>query len=139
MATFPGKSQRIFDEATTSNTALAASINAQPDFWLKNLKDLQKSYNKLVTKNNGLVVMNTNLTTSNNNLMEKINALEGADKELASACESVAASKDALNQAFGAHTVYKNQIAKLIKQLQLSQSNSVTHTSHTRLLQNTQI
>ena len=133
MAIFPSKFQRIFDKATTSNTALIAFIDAQSDFWLKNLKNMQETYNKLATKNNRLVAMNTNLTTSINSLTDKVNALESVVNELASACESVAASKDALNQAVGAHAVYKDRIANLIEQLQLAQSNSITHTSHTRL------
>ena len=115
MATFPSKFQRIFDKATTSNTALVASITAQPDFWLKNLKDLQKAYNGLVTKNNEVVATNTVLT-------EKINALEGVDEEIAGARESAATAHNELNQALGAQTVYKNQNAKLTRQLQLAQS-----------------
>ena len=117
MATFPSEFQRIFDEATTSNTALAASINAQPDFWLKNLKDLQEAYNDLVTKNNEVVATNATLIV-------KINALEGVDKEIANACESATAAHNALNQAVGAQTVYKDQNAKLTRQLQLAQSSN---------------
>ena len=97
------------------NTALIASITAQPDFWLKNLKDLQEAYHELATKNNQVVAINTVLT-------ERINALEGVDKEIASACESAAAANNALNQALEAQTVYKNQNAELTKQLQLAQS-----------------
>ena len=129
MATFPSEFQRIFDEATTLNTALVVSINAQPDFWLKNLKDLQEAYNKLVVKNNEVVTTNTNLTTLINNLTEKVNAFKDVDEELANAREQVIEGHDSLNQTFGAHTVYKDQIAELTEQLQLAQllnSNLVT-------------
>ena len=67
-------------------------------------------------------------------LTDRVNALESVDAELANARKQVKESHDSLNQAFGAHTVYKNQIAELTEQLQLAQSSSVTHTSHTRLL-----
>ena len=108
IATISSEFQRIFDKATTSNTALVASINAQSDFWLENLKALQQAYYKLVTTNTNLVTLNTTLVATNNNLMEKINALEGVDKKLANAREQVKNGQNALNQAFGAHTVYKD-------------------------------
>ena len=91
----PSEFDRVFGEATASNpAALVASINARPEFWLDNLKALQKAYVKL--------------TATNNNLTEKVNALEGVDEELANAREQVKESHDSLNQAFGAHTVYKD-------------------------------
>ena len=105
---FPSNFQRVFNKATASNSAaLVASINAQPDFWLENLKALQKSY--------------TELTALNTILTEGVYLLKGVDEELATACESVAASKNFLNQAFRAYTVYKDWIAELTEQLQLAQ------------------
>ena len=129
-ATLPSSSdfQRVFNEATASNpVALVASIGAQPEYWLENLKALQQAHFELVT-------MNTTLVATNNNLMEKINAFEGVDEELANAREQVKEGHDSLNQAFGAYTVYKDQIAELTEQLQLAQSSFVTHTSHTTRL-----
>ena len=90
------------------NTTLVPSINVQPNFWLKNLKDLQRAYNRLVIKKNEVVATNTNLTTSINNLTKKVNTFEGVDKKLANACKQVEKSHDSLNQAFEAHTVYKD-------------------------------
>ena len=105
----PSEFDKVFGEATASNPAvLVASINARPDFWLENLKALQESY--------------VELTALNATLTERVNLLEGVDKELATARESVAASKDSLNQALGAYTVYKDQIVELTEQLQLAQS-----------------
>ena len=107
----PNKFQQVFDEAIASTTALTNLINAQPDFWLKNLKALQQAY--------------SNLITSNNSFTERICALEDVDEELISARELITASNNALNQALGAHTVYKDQNAELTRQLQLAQlSNS---------------
>ena len=100
---------------------------------MKNLKDLQEAYNGLVIKNNQVVATNTNLTTLINNFTKKVNAFEGVDEERANACEQVKQGHHSLNQVFGAHTVYKNRIAKLTEQLQLAQSSSVIYTSHTRL------
>ena len=97
----PSNFQRVLNETTTSNTAFVASISAQPDFWLEHLKALQKAFA---------------------NLTKRVNALKSVDKELASACESAAAAHNALNQALGAQTVYKDQNAKLTKQLQVAQS-----------------
>ena len=117
MATL-SKFDRVFDKATASNPAvLVASISARPEFWLENLKALQKAYVKLTTTN-------TNLTTSINNLTEKVNALEGVDEELASACKLVKDGHDSLNQAIGAHNFYKDQNAKLTRQFQLAQSSN---------------
>ena len=121
---FWSKFQKVFNKATISNTALVASITAQSDFGLKNLKDLQEAYHKLTTKNNELVTTNTDLVISNatlfatnNNLMERVNALKGVDKKLVNACELVKEGQNALNQALRAHNLYKNQNAKLVKQL----------------------
>ena len=108
----PSNFQRVFNEATSSNAAaLVNSISTRPDFWLENLKALQKAY--------------AELTALNATLTERVNLLEGVDKELATARESVAASKDSLNQALGAHTVYKDRIAELTEQLQLAQSSNL--------------
>ena len=115
------KFQRVFKEATTSDSAvLVNSISSQPDFWLENLKALQQAYNKL--------------NATNATLIEKVHAFEGVDKELANAHEQIKKGHDSLNQAFGAYTVYKDWIAELTKQLQLAQLNFVTHTSHTTRL-----
>ena len=103
MAT-PSEFQRVFNEAITSNTALVVSISAQSDFWLENLKALQKAFVDLT---------------------EKVNALEGVDKELANASEQVKKGHDVLNQALRAHTVYKDQNAELTRQLQLTQSSNL--------------
>ena len=127
-ATLPSPSdfQRVFNEATASNpAALVASIGAQPEYWLENLKALQQAHFELVTTN-------TTLVATNNNLIEKINAFEGVDEELANAREQIKEGHDSLNQVFGAHTVYKDRIAELTEQLQLAQSSPVT-TSPTRL------
>lgn len=115
----PSNFQRVFNEAIISKTALVASVSAQLDFWLENLKALQQAY--------------SDLTTSNTTLTERINALEGVDEELARARESAAAGHDTLNQALGANTVYKDRITELTEQLHLAQSNSVTNAGHTRL------
>ena len=112
-ATLPSLSnfQRVFKEATALNpAALVASIGAQPEYWLENLKALQQAHFKLVTTN-------TTLVATNNNLMEKINTFEGVDKKLANAREQVKEGHDLLDQAFGTHTVYKDRIAKLTEQL----------------------
>ena len=101
--TTPSKFLRVFNEAITSNTALVASISARSDFWLEKLKALEKAFVDLT---------------------EKVNALEGVDEELANAREQVKEGHDALNQALGAHTVYKDQNAKLTRQLQLAQSSN---------------
>ena len=93
--------QRVFNEATTLNTALVASISARSDFWLESLKALQKAFVELT---------------------EKVNAFKGVDKELANACKLVKDGHDSLSQAIGAHNLYKNQNAKLTRQLQLAQS-----------------
>ena len=113
MSTTPSDFQRVFDQAIMSTTTLTNSINAQPDFWLENLKALQLAYSRLVTTN-------SNLTTKNTKLAERIDALEDVDKKLTSARESIAAGNNALNQALGAHTVYKDQNAELTRQLQLA-------------------
>ena len=85
----PSEFDRVFDEATASDpAALVASISTRPEFWLKNLKALQKAY--------------VELTTTNATLTEKINALEGVDQKIASARESATAAYNALNQALGA-------------------------------------
>ena len=99
------KFQRVFNEAIASNSAvLVTSINAQPDFWLENLKALQQAFVELT---------------------DRVNALEGVDAELANAREQVKESHDALNQAQRAHNLYKDQNAELTRQLQLAQlSNS---------------
>ena len=116
----PSDFQRIFHKVTASNSAaLVASINAQLDFWLKNLKALQESYTKLTA-------LNTTLTTTNTELVERVNALEGVDEELVNARKLVKKGQDALNQALRAHNLCKNQNTELTKQLQLAQlSNSI--------------
>ena len=92
-----------------STTTLTNFINFQPDYWLENFKALQQAF--------------VDPTTTNNTLREKINALEGVDKELAIARDSVTAIHDALNQALGGQTVYKNQVAELTRQLAQSNLN----------------
>ena len=77
------------------------SINAQPDFWLEILKALQQAFVELT---------------------DRVNALEGVDAKLANAREQVKKGHDALNQALGAHNLYKNQNTELTRQLQLAQS-----------------
>ena len=114
MSATPSDFQRVFDQAIVSTTTLTNLINSQPDFWLENLKALQLAYS-------GLFTTNSNLTTKNTKLAERIDALEGVDKELTSARKLIAAGNNALNQALGAHTVYKDQNAKLTRQLQLAQ------------------
>ena len=114
MSATPSDFQRVFDQAIVSTTTLTNLINSQPDFWLENFKALQLAYSELLTTN-------SNLTTKNTKLAERIDALEGVDKELTSARKLIAAGNNALNQALGAHTVYKDQNAKLTRQLQLAQ------------------
>ena len=92
-----------------STTTLTNSINSQPNYWLENLKALQQAF--------------VDFTTTNTTLCEKINALEGVDKELAIARNSVTATHDALNEALRGQTVYKDQVAKLTRQLAQSNSN----------------
>ena len=112
----PSKFQRVFNKAISSNTtALVNSISSWPDFWLENLKALQESYTELIA-------LNTTLTTTNAELAETVNALEGVDQELANACELVKEGHDSLNQALGAHNLYKDQNTELTRQLQLAQS-----------------
>ena len=101
LPTTPSDFQRVFNKATTSNTTLVNSISRQPDFWLENLKALQQVYSDLATSN-------TELTTTNATLTERVSVLEDVDEQLASARESATASHDALNQALGGHTVYKD-------------------------------
>ena len=104
-----------------STSTLTNSINSQPDYWLENLKALQQAF--------------VDLTTTNTTLRKKINALEGVDKELVTARDSVAATHDALNQALEGQTVYKDQVAELTRQLAQSSSNLVAPIApvHTKL------
>ena len=98
------KFQRVFYKAIASNSAiLVASINAQPDFWLENLKALQQAFVELT---------------------DRVNALEGVDAKLANAREQVKEGHNALNQAQGAHNLYKDQNAELTRQLQLAHSSN---------------
>ena len=71
---------------SSNATALVNSISSWPDFWLENLKALQKSYTEL-----------TALTAS---LTERINVLKGVDIDYVNACQAAADAQTALNQAF---------------------------------------
>lgn len=129
----PSNLQRVFNKVTILNTAFIASISAQPDFWLENLKALQQTYTNFATSNTTLITINVTLT-------EKISGLENAEKQfietheqLASTHKSATTSYNVLNQALKVHTIYKNQITKLIKQLCFTQSTSSINTSYTKL------
>lgn len=120
----PRNFERIFDEAILSSTALVNSITTNPDFWLKNLKALQQAFSDLTTTNNALTAKNTTLQT-------RVNDLENTNDQIISARAAATANHDALNQALGGITVYKDRIAELTEQLRLAQSNPAPTPTHT--------
>ena len=80
----PSKFQRVFNKAISSNaTALVSSISFCPDFWLENLKALQRSYTELIA-----------LTVS---LIERVNVLQSVDLDYANICQAAADAQTALN------------------------------------------
>lgn len=81
----PSSFQKIFDEAIVSSTALANSINTNPDFWLKNLKALQQAYGELTTTNTNLTTEVTSLNSQLAVLQTIIHTLEGVDELLLAA------------------------------------------------------